>query len=222
MKVERYLAAVINCRDRYLIIRPSPSEIGQAVPFFFPGCKKSKFYDDKVYLQAQMDSKYALALRVRDFMGKSVVVKGHVKTEVYAYYCELRIQIQFDRKEIDYRFVNADDILSFNMDENDKEIATRLHYFKRVYDYALPSTYTSPAEDKELAYYVDSLNYFGKAIEDKDREDMFNLIVSHAPIKLVRGAYLWILNRNKLDYNEYLQALDKERAKYAKKHKKDK
>lgn len=218
MKVKRYLAAVIRCHDRYLIMRPSPRTGHENDPFFFPGSKKSKFYNDKIYLAAQLDTKYAIAVRVRDFMGKSVIKNGKEVIELYAYYCELRSQIKFNRKAVDYRFANSDNILSFNLEPNDRIIAERLHFFKRVYDYTLPSEPASRSVDVELSYYVDALNYFGDAIDSKDREDLYNLIVSRANIRLIRGAYLWVLKQNNLDYNEHLRALEKERAKYKKKH----
>lgn len=203
-----FVGAILHQDKNILIMRESNQPSLPTHPFFFPGAMMVKHVDPDLLLVEEVKAKYGLDIAIEEYVGESVVETLNQIIHLHAYYARFINKPQFNRKQIDYRFVSVDDLLSYFLDANDHLIAERIYYFNDVYNLSLPTKTKDYHSNKELWFYYDSLLYYKKRMVKKDYEDIVNLIYTDVDIKKFRQAYKWILKQNNLDYNEYLNHVD--------------
>ena len=203
-----FVGAIIHQDNNILIMREFDQPSLPTHPYFFPGAKMVKHVAPDLLLIEELKAKYGFMIAIEEYIGESVVETLDQIVHLHAYYAHFLTKPHFNHKQIDYRFVSVNDLLSYFLDSNDHIIAERVYYFNDVYNLSLPSINKDYRSNQELWFYYESLCYYKKRMVKKDYEDIVNLIYTDCDNKKFRQAYKWILKQNHLDYNEYLDHVD--------------
>ena len=210
----QYVCGIFLQGKRIFLIRTLNDDGQPDGGFHFPGGR----YDERVgkaeALSYLLKRKYGFRVKILAPIGSFTSRgRGGVPSTIYPFLCHSDSRILLPTNKFQTGLVDLDDIDSTYLDPLDRIVSEKIHHYLPLYTGGRRLIKRSDSEAAEVQFYISSLLYYGGRIPNNEKRDFLALTKTDATIKQIREAYKWTLRVQGLDYNEYLDYIERKKDK---------
>ena len=206
---KHFLGALIEKDDYVLTLRQLGAFASPNGGFHLPGGLAKGPLAEKASLKNLVADKYLSIVEPGVKLGDFTSREGSDSSIVLSVYlCRAATPLTISEKNAERLYVSCDDLDDHYLDSLDKAALRKFFLFRPLYRPLASPEQLGEKDKTELAVYLAALRYYGLRVPFEEAQDFVRLSQSGASIVDLRKAFLFLLSRFSLDYNEYLDLLD--------------